>query len=51
MNILKSLVLLAKIMPIANVKRFLFVNLQSVSQFGTICQPIAVWHIFFHNLY
>jgi len=36
-------------MPIATVNRIVFVNLQSVSKFGTVRQPIAVWHIFFHN--
>ena len=30
-------------MPIANVNRIVFVNEQSVNQFGTICQPIVVW--------
>ena len=40
---------LAKIMPIANENRIVFVNLHSVSQFVTTRQPIAVWHIFFHN--
>jgi len=41
-------VVLAKIMPMANVNRSDFLNLQSLSQFGTIRQPIAVWHIFFY---
>ena len=36
-------------MPIANVNRIVFVNLKSISQFGTIRQPITVWHLFFHN--
>ena len=36
-------------MPVANVNWIVFVNQQSVGQFGTTRQPIAVWHIFFHN--
>jgi len=42
---------LAEIVPIANVNRIVFVNLHSVSQFVTTRQPIADWHIFFHNTY
>jgi len=42
-NILKRFVVLAKIMPVVNVNRIVFVNLQSFSQFGTTRQPIAVW--------
>ena len=50
-NILKSLVVLAKCIPIANVNRIVSVNLHSVSQFVTTPQPIADWKIFFHNTY
>jgi len=39
-------VVLAKIMPIANENRIVFVNSQSVSQFCSIRQPIAVWSRF-----
>ena len=50
-NKLKRLVVLAKIMPIADVNRIAFVNKQSISQFVTSRQPFADWHIFFHNTY
>ena len=49
--ILKSLVVLAKTMPIANVNRIVFVNYHSVSQFDTNRQPIAVWYIYFHSTF
>ena len=49
-NILKSLAVLAKIMPIANVKRNVFVNLHSVCQFVTTHQPIADWRLLAVNL-
>ena len=57
--ILKSLVVLDKIMPIANVNRIVFVRKLTIRQpictirqpFCTIRQPIAVWHIVFHNSY
>jgi len=41
-NILKSLVVLAKFMPIANVNRIGFVNLQSVSQFALSVSQFAL---------
>ena len=37
---------LAKLMPIANVNRIVLVNYESVSQFGTNHQQIAVWRPF-----
>ena len=42
---------LAKLMPIANVNMIVFVNYKSVSKFLTTIQLIADWHIFFHNVY
>ena len=36
-------------MPIANVNRIVFVTIRQ--PICTIRQPIAVWHIFFHNSY
>jgi len=48
-NILKSLVIVAKLMPIANVNRIFSENLQSARQFLLIRQPIANWHLFFHH--
>ena len=49
-HILNSLVVLAETAPIANVNRNVFVNLHSLSQFVTTCQPIADWRLLAINL-
>ena len=49
--VLKGLVILAKIVPIANVNRPVFANQHSVFQFLLTRQPIAERHLFFHHTY
>ena len=51
MTILKSLVVLAEIMPIANVNRIVSANLHSVCQFLLSRQPIADWRLWAVNLW